>query len=268
MKRTLIPILVLLLSMPMLLSAKVPVEEDIKARVSDPASPYYYPNLLLRYEQADSTLTDDDYHYLYYGYAYQPQYTPLENDPALDRFYDALSRMDIGHPDSTALQQLVRTGKETLTADPFSPQVLNLLSFAYAQLGDLQNAAVGDGHERIAERDVQRGDDACAADALGGENFLEHEKTSVFLFGSVDRKPSVRPMIANFVAAVNNFDDRMRRFSHARARDAANGACVAFLRRAGAGKRVSAGRASGGRRPARTQATVPQRPQGTAESGR
>lgn len=142
MKRTLIPILVLLLSMPMLLSAKVPVEEDIKARISDPASPSYYPNLLLRYEQADSTLTDDDYHYLYYGYAYQPLYTPLENDPALDRFYDALSRMDIGHPDSTALQQLVRTGRETLTADPFSPQVLNLLSFAYAQLGDLQNAAV------------------------------------------------------------------------------------------------------------------------------
>ena len=50
MKRTLIPILVLLLSMPMLLSAKVPVEEDIKARISDPASPSYYPNLLLRHD--------------------------------------------------------------------------------------------------------------------------------------------------------------------------------------------------------------------------
>ena len=46
MKRTLIPILVLLLSMPMLLSAKVPVEEDIKARISDPAAREENPGTL------------------------------------------------------------------------------------------------------------------------------------------------------------------------------------------------------------------------------
>ena len=55
---------------------------------------------------------------------------------------------------------------------------------------DLKDAE-RNGCEGVGERHVQRGDDARAADALGGENVPEHEKTSVFLFGSVDRKPSV-----------------------------------------------------------------------------
>ena len=63
-------LLILWLLLPLLSAAKVPVESDIKARIEDPASGQYYPNLRLRYEQADSTLTADDYHYLYYGYAY------------------------------------------------------------------------------------------------------------------------------------------------------------------------------------------------------
>ena len=69
-------LLTLWLLLPLLSAAKVPVESDIKARIEDPASEQYYPNLRLRYEQADSTLTAEDYHYLYYGYAYQPQYRP------------------------------------------------------------------------------------------------------------------------------------------------------------------------------------------------
>ena len=50
-------LLILWLLLPLLSAAKVPVESDIKARIEDPASEQYYPNLRLRYEQADSTLT-------------------------------------------------------------------------------------------------------------------------------------------------------------------------------------------------------------------
>lgn len=47
-------LLILWLLLPLLSAAKVPVESDIKARIEDPASEQYYPNLRLRYEQADS----------------------------------------------------------------------------------------------------------------------------------------------------------------------------------------------------------------------
>ena len=96
-------LLILWLLLPLLSAAKVPVESDIKARIEDPASEQYYPNLRLRYEQADSTLTADDYHYLYYGYAYQPQYRPLETNPALDRFYETLARLNVNAPADTDL---------------------------------------------------------------------------------------------------------------------------------------------------------------------
>jgi len=94
-------LLILWLLLPLLSAAKVPVESDIKARIEDPASEQYYPNLRLRYEQADSTLTAEDYHYLYYGYAYQPQYRPLETNPALDRFYETLARLNVDPPTPT-----------------------------------------------------------------------------------------------------------------------------------------------------------------------
>ena len=96
-------LLILWLLLPLLSAAKVPVESDIKARIEDPASEQYYPNLRLRYEQADSTLTAEDYHYLYYGYAYQPQYRPLETNPALDRFYETLARLNVDAPADTDL---------------------------------------------------------------------------------------------------------------------------------------------------------------------
>ena len=129
-------LLILWLLLPLLSAAKVPVESDIKARIEDPASEQYYPNLRLRYEQADSTLTADDYHSLYYGYAYQPQYRPLETNPALDRFYETLARLNVDAPADTDLLAVIEAGTEALEADPFSPQVLNFLSFAHAQRGD------------------------------------------------------------------------------------------------------------------------------------
>lgn len=134
-----IVLLIALLS-PLLLWAKTPVETDIKAQIEDPSSAFYYPNLRLRYEQADTTLTADDYHYLYYGYAYQPEYRPLESSAALDRFYEAVARLNVATPDTSDLQHIIDTGIEALSADPFSPQLLNMLSFAYAELGDSEHA--------------------------------------------------------------------------------------------------------------------------------
>lgn len=134
-------LLILWLLLPLLSAAKVPVESDIKARIEDPASEQYYPNLRLRYEQADSTLTAEDYHYLYYGYAYQPQYRPLETNPALDRFLRNARTAERRRTRRHRPAGRHRGGTEALEADPFSPQVLNFLSFAHAQRGDTAQAA-------------------------------------------------------------------------------------------------------------------------------
>ena len=53
-------LLLTLLLLPALAAAKVPVEEDIVAKTSDPDSPFYYTSLMMRYNAGDETLTDED----------------------------------------------------------------------------------------------------------------------------------------------------------------------------------------------------------------
>lgn len=128
-------ILALLLAIPAIAAAKVPVEEEIIDRTMNSSSPYYYPNLMMRYN-AGGELSDDDFHYLYYGYAYQDSYKPLDSNPDLDTLLLLASGLDPDNPDRETLEAIVATGMKSLARDPFSPKVLNLLSFAHGALGN------------------------------------------------------------------------------------------------------------------------------------
>lgn len=117
-------------------SAKVPDEEDILRRTTDAQSPFYYPALLVRYNAGDTSLTDEDYYYLYYGFAYREDYKPLATNPDLDKMLMLLAALDPEQPNVESLEAIVSFGTEALKRDPFSPNILNTLSFAYGALGD------------------------------------------------------------------------------------------------------------------------------------
>ncbi len=129
-------LLALFFVLPMLATAKAPDEEDILRRTLDTSSPYYYTSLLLRYNTGDATLTDEDYHYLYYGYAYQEAYKPLEVNPYMDRVLMLAAAVDPDAPDRETLEELLLAGRDALSKDPFSPKLLNLMAFAYGASGD------------------------------------------------------------------------------------------------------------------------------------
>jgi len=133
--------LCLLLLLPAWAGAQVPVEDDILARTLDSSSPYYYTTLMMRYRAGDPTLTDLDYHYLYYGYAYQESYKPLIPVPELDKLLLLASSVDTENPQKETLEAIIATGNDVLARDPFSPKVLNLMAFAYDMLGDKEQAA-------------------------------------------------------------------------------------------------------------------------------
>ena len=109
------------LLLPALAVAKVPVEEDILDRITDTSSPYYYTGLMMRYNAGDETLTDEDYHYLYYGYAYQDAYKPLNTNPDLDRVLLLASGLDPDAPDVGTLEAIISAGTDALARDPFCP---------------------------------------------------------------------------------------------------------------------------------------------------
>lgn len=133
-------LLLLLFLLPSLSWGKPPVEDDILLKTLDSNSPYFYTSLMIRYKAGDKTLTDEDYHYLYYGYAYQDTYKPLETNPDLDKFLMLASALDPESPDEESLHNIILFGEKTMMRDPFNPKVLNMMAFAYEKLGELATA--------------------------------------------------------------------------------------------------------------------------------
>ena len=121
---------------------RVPDEDDILAQTLNQASPYYYPELMMRYVIGDSTLTAEDYHYLYYGYAYDANYRPLENIPDTDEVMNLLSGLGTKGASVNQAQLLLEAAKDVMLVDPFSPSNINIMTYAYSVLGDTVNARI------------------------------------------------------------------------------------------------------------------------------
>ncbi len=124
------------LVMPLLVAAHEPNEDDIVYATMDTSSPFYYTGLKMRYDAGDSTLTDTDYHYLYYGYVYQQNYKPLESNPDLDRMLQFAATLNPDAPAVDTLLEIIKAGEASLLRDPFSPKVLNMMAYAYGALGN------------------------------------------------------------------------------------------------------------------------------------
>ncbi len=115
--------------------SKIPDEDDILRKTMDSSSPYYYTSLMVRYNNLER-LTEEEYHYLYYGFAYQDDYRPTAINPAFDELYASLPTYNIESPNREELEHIISLCKDAMVLDPFSPTVLNMLVFAYGAMGD------------------------------------------------------------------------------------------------------------------------------------
>lgn len=115
--------------------AGTPNNDRIFAAINNVDSPLYYPNLMLRYKEG-KPMSDDEYHHLYYGYAFQPSYKPLEVNTAMARVQEIMSRISIDQPSVHDIDELIAAGISAMEADPFSPTLLNILTYAYGASGD------------------------------------------------------------------------------------------------------------------------------------
>ena len=95
-----------MLILPLIGSAKIPDEEDIRRKIFDPTSKFYYINLMMRYNNLER-LNDDEYHYLYYGFAFQENYKPTASNPSADELYASLAGLNTENPDQRQLEEIV-----------------------------------------------------------------------------------------------------------------------------------------------------------------
>lgn len=119
-------------------SLRAPNQEDILMRTIDVDSPYFLDRLLAKYFAGEERLTDEEFHYLYYGYAFSDMYKPLEPIPAQDEVLAAVEEI-MSEPTEERMRRLIVNALEVMERDPFSPNNLNLLAFAYGSLGDSIN---------------------------------------------------------------------------------------------------------------------------------
>jgi hypothetical protein len=111
--------------------------DEIRFLVQNPNSNYYYERLFPRYLVNDTSLTLADYHYLYYGYAFDEDYDP--NFTAKEKIeikkYLSLRKMqaeDYGN--------VIRLCKDVLAQIPFDTESLFLLASCYENLGNFTEA--------------------------------------------------------------------------------------------------------------------------------
>ena len=132
MKRLL---LLAFLILPLTLVAKIPDEEDIIRKTIDSSSPFYFTSLMLRYHNLEQ-LTDEEYHYLYYGYAYHENYKPTATNVAVDDLYASMIGLNVDNPDQKQVDYIISICNDAMLVDPFNPTTLNMLVFAYGARGD------------------------------------------------------------------------------------------------------------------------------------
>lgn len=87
-----------------------PDYEWMKTAVGDKSSQYYYPKLKKRFLKADTTLDIQDLRCLYYGYPFQPDFSPYRAIDELDEVRNMLQADTMTHADWIKVVELAEKG--------------------------------------------------------------------------------------------------------------------------------------------------------------
>lgn len=119
---------------------QAPDYDAIEVAIGDISSPYYYPTLMGRYINGDTTLTREDYRHLYYGYVFQDSYRPLDPVPGET---DLLNLLDTKQQfDEEDAHKMLYYAGEVMQRDPFSLNNINFMTYAYGLLGDKEKERI------------------------------------------------------------------------------------------------------------------------------
>lgn len=110
--------------------------QSIRAKTTNPDSEFYYPSLLKSFLSNDTTMTDDGYHYLYYGSMFQEDYNPYRENPYATEL-KATQPLYFRHGTLSRNEkmQIQRLAEKSLANNPLNLTQLSYLVYAYEQLG-------------------------------------------------------------------------------------------------------------------------------------
>lgn len=95
-------------------TTNTPDYKRIKKEINSKGSEFYYPELLRRFEAADTTLTAEHMYYFYYGTATRPDYSPYKTSN-----YNALHKaLEKEKPEKEDWENAAKAIDEQLKSDP------------------------------------------------------------------------------------------------------------------------------------------------------
>jgi hypothetical protein len=115
----------------------VPDYKAIKKIINDKKSASYYPLLMERFNNSDSSLTLEDFRNLYYGFLYSDKYTPYPISKYIDSC-NAFLKMDTLTKED--YEKLIKFEKLFLKDCPFNIRNFNILAYSYFKIGDSVSA--------------------------------------------------------------------------------------------------------------------------------
>jgi len=117
-----------------------PVEPDyelIRETTLEKGSSLSYQKLMERYKANDTTLTETDFRLLYYGFLYQPGFSPYGISAYSDSIRALMGQDSLRMID---FPKLIRFETRILDEYPFNLRDLNAIGYAYERMGDTANA--------------------------------------------------------------------------------------------------------------------------------
>jgi len=139
-------IAILLLSVSFMATAQtetfnIPDYKKIEKETTTETSALYYPKLLARYSNFDTSLTQSEFQYLYYGALYNPSHNVFGSADLKAIRKRLLSQKQL---EDNQLDTLLQVEKKILVGDPFSMKDLNILENIYLRKGYKDSASLID----------------------------------------------------------------------------------------------------------------------------
>jgi hypothetical protein len=115
------------------LTYQKPDYDLIKKEIQDSSSIFYYPKLISRLAQFDTTLNIEDYRHLYYGYLFQNEYKPYWNSPDEEKLVKFYRSEKIEEKD---YDEIIKLASHSIEEFPFDLRQMNFLGYIYHLKGD------------------------------------------------------------------------------------------------------------------------------------
>jgi len=117
------------------LTFKAPDYKMIESVTKDSTTAYFYPKLMSRLLEYDSTLTLQDYRCLYFGYIYQKEYKPYWQSSQEKELLQYYQSSEIKEKDYA---KIINLATQSINEFPFDLRQMNYLAYIYHLKGDNQ----------------------------------------------------------------------------------------------------------------------------------